>query len=559
MSPFETYQTITTDVLVIGAGGAGLRSAIEAAKNGAKVLIVSKEPLGEAHTSMAAGGLNVAMKAPATPQKHAEDTIHGGWYINNHKLVKIFTEEMPSRIYDLDSYGVRFDRLPDGSFYLWAGGKQTYPLNLCAGDYTGREIMHGLKAQVLRFKIPTLANHFVTKLLTEKKRVIGAFAIDQDPKKHLVAYKIVFAKATIVAAGGAGQLYQITSNAPSNTGEGYAWGLDVGGKMIDMEFVQFHPTGMVYPPKKRGALVTEKARGHGGRLINSKGKRFMEHYQPTRLELAGRDEVTRAIYQEIQEGRGTKHDGVYLDVTHWKKGDVEKLIPEVFKEHQEVGIDIRKQMMEVAPTTHHMMGGFKINEWGETSVTGLFACGEVTASIHGANRLGGNSLGEGQVFGRRTGLRAAQYAKKTAIPNLTPSIIRIIEQEQNRIASLQQQANKIRPSNIIKKIKKLMWDYAGIIRNKEGLKRGFQELCILQKDAKRLTAKTKKELQEALETIEMLKLTEMILVSALTRTESRGSHYRSDYPNMKPKWEKNIVVYKTGNGKLKTRIVPVVK
>ena len=216
-------------------------------------------------------------------------------------------------------------------------------------------------------------------------------------------------------------MYRINTNAPSNTGEGYAWGLDVGAVLVDMELVQFHPTGMAYPPEKRGTLVTEKVRGNGGILKNRLGERFMQRYQPQRLELAGRDEVTRAIYQEIQEGRGTEHGGVYLDVTHWEEGKAEKIIPDVFAEHMEVGIDIRKQMMEITPSMHHMMGGYDITEWGETNVDGLFACGEVTRSVHGANRLGGNSIAEGQVFGRRTGLRASEYVRHGKTASRSPS------------------------------------------------------------------------------------------------------------------------------------------
>ena len=565
--PITNYQLLITDVLIIGAGGAGLRAAIEAAKQNVKVLIVIKEPLGEAHTAMAAGGLNVAIKPPATPAQHYEDTIKGGWHINNHKLVKIFTEEMPDRIYDLESYGVKFDRLPDGSFYTWAGGKHSAPLNLCAGDYTGREMMRGLKAEVNRLKIPTLQNHFVTKLLTSNGRVIGAFAIDQNSRHPMggrmdspgVEYKVILAKATIVAAGGAGQLYEITTNAPSNTGEGYAWGLDIGAAMIDMEFVQFHPTGMVYPKHLRGALVTEKVRGHGGRLLNNKDERFMERYQPERLELAGRDEVARAIYQEIAEGRGTKHGGVYLDVTHWERGQVEKLIPEVFHTHMEVGIDIRKRPMEIAPSMHHMMGGFKINKWGEASIPGLFACGEVTASIHGANRLGGNSLAEGQVFGRRTGLRAAQSALETkrhlgGSRMDSPEVD--VTGEISRIESLKRKSGT-NPQSIRKQLQNLMWQYAGIIRNEEGLHKGLKSLTSLTSQTKNLSAQTAEDLQSSLELLEMLKVAEMILTAALMREESRGAHYRSDYPKMDAKWEKNIVLQKK-NGKIAPKIIPVI-
>jgi len=545
-------EKITTDVLIIGSGGSGLRAAIEAIRQNVDVLIIAKEELKEAHTGMAMGGLNVAIKAPATPQQHFEDTINGGWFINNYKLARIFTSEMPDRIHDLESYGVKFDRLPDGSYYTWAGGKHSAPLNLCAGDYTGREMMDGLLAEIKRLNVPKLENHFVTKLLKAGKRVVGAFLIDMKTGK----YKVVNAKATIVATGGAGQMYKVNTNANSNTGEGYAWGLDAGAKLVDMEMVQFHPTGMAWPPEKKGMLITEKVRGHGGMLKNKLGERFMTKYQPKRLELAGRDEVTRAIYQEIAEGRSTEHGGVHLDITHWKKGDAERLIPDVFAEHMEVGIDIRKQLMEITPSMHHMMGGFAINEWGETNVERLYAVGEVTRSVHGANRLGGNSLGEGQVFGKRAGIRTSTFAKKHAI-NETPQ--KAIDEEMKRLQTLMERTNGTDPDAIHEKIKNIMWENVGIIRNEMKLKKALTEIRKLQKEAEHLQAKNKEELIKCVEIQEMLQTAEAVIFPALERKESRGAHYRSDYPQLDKKWERNIIVYKDTNGNLKTKIVPVVK
>ncbi len=547
----NSYQTITTDVLVIGAGGAGLRAAIEAKVQGADVLIITKEYMGGAHTSMAMGGLNAAVKLPATPQQHYQDTINGGWGINNHKLVKIFAEEMPERIYDLERYGVKFDKLPDGTFYTWAGGKQSAPLNVCAGDYTGREMINGLIKEVKHLKIPYLDDYFVTKLFTKNKQVIGAFLM--DIKRG--GYKVVNAKATIIATGGGGMMYMINTNAPSNTGEGYAWALNVGSQLVDMEMVQFHPTGIAAPKEKRGRLITEKVRGHGGMLINTKGERFMQRYQPKRMELAGRDEVARAIYQEVEEGRGTKNGGVYLDVRHWKKGDVEKLIPDVFAEHNEVGIDIRKQMMEVYPSMHHMMGGININEWGETNVKGLFAVGEVTRNIHGANRLGGNSIAEGQVFGRRAGIRAAKTAKKEKLTTISS---KMINDELKRLTSYIKRQKGKDVQKLTHQLQALMWHNVGLIRDEKKLKKAEKELKRLQKETKQLVAKNKKELQACLELELMIEVAETIIIAAILRKESRGGHYRTDYPEMNPKWEKNIMVIKK-NGKLVTRTIPVVK
>ncbi len=552
MSSLQRVERIDTDILIIGSGGSGLRAAIAATEKGARVLVIAKELLRDAHTGWAMGGVNVAMKAPATPQTHFEDTINGGWFINNYRLAKIFSEEMPDRIYDLERYGVKFDRLPDGSYFAWASGKQSAPLNLCAGDYTGREMMQGLLAEVDRLSIPYLEHHYATRLIRQGDRVVGAFLIDRNTG----AYKVAQAKATIVATGGGGHMYKINTNAPSNTGEGYAWGLDVGAELVDMEMIQFHPTGMAFPAEKRGTLVTEKVRGNGGILKNKLGERFMQRYQPERLELAGRDEVTRAIYQEIQEGRGTEHGAVYLDVTHWEEGKAERLVPDVFAGHMEIGVDIREQMMEVTPSMHHMMGGFAINEWGQTNVAGLYAVGEVTTSVHGANRLGGNSLSEGQVFGRRAGTHAADYSKNTRLPLIAQETI---DAEIKRVEAFLYRKGSPKATDVLNKLKDIMWNNVGIIRDEEKLLSAQQEIRALQEEAQSLAAEDRGQLQSCLEIQEMLKTAEVIVLSALERKESRGAHYRSDYPELDPSWEKNIRVFKDSHGKLVTKVVPPVK
>ena len=552
MSLQPTIQKINTDILIIGSGGSGLRAAIAATEKGAKVLVVAKEQLKDAHTGWAMGGVNVAIKAPATSNMHYEDTIRGGWYINNFKLARIFAEEMPARIDDLEHYGVNFDRLADGSYFTWASGKQSAPLNLCAGDYTGREMMRGLLAEVERLTISYLEYHYVTKLIKQRDRVIGAFLIDTKAE----TFKIVEAKATIVATGGGGNMYKVNTNAPSNTGEGYAWGLEVGAELVDMEMIQFHPTGMAYPPEKRGTLVTEKVRGNGGILKNRLGERFMQHYQPERLELAGRDEVARAMYQEIQEGRGTGHGAVYLDITHWEPGKAEQLVPDVFEEHMDVGIDIRKQMMEVTPSMHHMMGGYAINEWGETSVPGLYAIGEVTTSVHGANRLGGNSLAEGQVFGRRAGIHAATSNQQQPLLHTESAIV---DAEIRRIGAFLQRKTELNAAEILREIKTVMWNNVGIIRDADKLQTAQREIRRLQNEAQALSANDALQLQSCLEIQDMLKVAEAIILAALERQESRGAHFRSDYPQMDSGWEKNIRIRKDPDGNLVTRITPPVK
>lgn len=533
------YKTITCDMVIIGGGGAGLRAAIEARKQTDSIAIISKEAFGRAHTEKAMGGLNVAIKEPATPRQHYNDTVSGGAYINNQRMVDIFTREMPDRIYDLESYGVKFDRAPDGSFYTWAGGKHSAPLNLCVGDYTGREIMKGLAGEVKKHGIPFYSQHYVTKIFTKQNRVCGVFAYDRE--NH--SFTFFHTKAVILAAGGAGQLYKITSNEPSNTGEGYSLAFDAGAVLVDMEMIQFHPTGMAFPEEVQGSLITEKVRGHKGTLWNNKNERFMTKYQPERMELAGRDEVARAIYTEVQEGRGTEHGGVWLDVTELSPEEIHRLIPDVQEKFSNVGVDITKERMEITPTMHHMMGGVKISEWGESSVQGLFACGEVAGGIHGANRLGGNSLAELQVFGRRSGMRSAEYVKQATETDVPEEEI---QTEYKRIKHLLEGASPVNYSEIRKELQEIMWTYVGIVRDKQGLESAKQKLQKLREKAMQM--KTSEEnLQATLETNEMISVSFLIIEPALTREESRGAHFRRDFPQTEESWHKNILVQKDGD------------
>jgi succinate dehydrogenase/fumarate reductase flavoprotein subunit len=413
-------------------------------------------------------------------------------------------------------------------------------------------MMQGLLAEVDRLSIPFLEYHYVTRLIKQGDKVVGAFLIDEKTG----TYKVVQARATIVATGGGGHMYQINTNAPSNTGEGYAWALDVGAELVDMEMIQFHPTGMAYPPEKRGTLVTEKVRGNGGILRNKFGERFMERYQPKLLELAGRDEVTRAIYEEIEQGRGTEHGAVYLDTTHWEEGKAEQLVPDVFAEHMEIGVDIRKQMMEITPSMHHMMGGIAINEWGQTKVAGLYAIGEVTTNVHGANRLGGNSLAEGQVFGRRAGIHAAEYVRNGQSSSIAQQTI---DAEIDRIEAFLRRKTGAQAADVLSRVKTVMWDNVGIIRDADKLLTAQKEVKKLQAEAQFLLAEDKSQVQACLEIQDMLKTAEVIILAALERKESRGAHYRSDYPQLDPSWEKNIRVHKDKEGNLVTRVTPPVK
>lgn len=550
------YQTVKTDVLVIGAGGAGLRAAIEAKSLGVNVLLLGKEVLGCAHTGMAMGGMNCALVSPATPAYHGEITNEGGYFINNRKMVKAFVDEMPGRIHDLENYGVLFDRTEDGNFYVWAGPKQKYPLNVCVGDYTGREMMQGLVDQVRKLHISYSDEFFISRLLAQSGRVVGAVGYNLK-SGHLTAFS---AKAVILATGGAGRMYQVTTNAASNTGDGYAMALDVGCDLVDMEMVQFHPTGMAFPASSRGVLVTEKVRAHGGILRNAKGERFMSKYFPKEMELAKRDEVSRSIYQEVAAGNGTAHQAVYLHVDHWTKDKILEQIPDVYEQYHAVGVDISKVPMEVYPSMHHMMGGIKVNEWGESSVIGLYAAGEVTGGVHGANRLGGNSIAEGQVFGRRAALRSTRYVgkiKHTRLPTAQ------IEKERESIRSFLDRKTGITPYEIESELKKVMWEDVGIFRDEASLTQAHRRVAWLKKEATRMRTRHKdrernRDLQDCLEVNNMIKTAQVVIEAAIMRKESRGAHSRTDYPDTKKQWEKNIVVSQKSSN-LEIRTIDTVK
>lgn len=548
-------KNIKTDILVIGAGGAGIRAAIEAKKSGLNTILLGKEVLGCAHTGMAMGGMNAAMVKPATPEFHAQITIEGGYFINNYKMVKVFAEEMPARIYDLESYGVIYDRLESGDFYVWAGPKQKYPLNVCVGDYTGREMMQGLVDEARKLNIKYTDEFFVSKLLKKDNCVVGAVGINIKTGEFVVFH----AKAVILASGGAGRMYRVTTNAASNTGDGYAMALEVGAELVDMEMVQFHPTGMAYPPSSLGVLVTEKVRAHGGLLRNNKGERFMSKYFPKEMEMAKRDEVSRSIFQEVAAGGGTKHHAVYLHVDHWPKEKILEHIPDVYEQYKNAGVDISKEPMEIYPSMHHMMGGIKINEWGKTNILGLYAAGEVAGGVHGANRLGGNSIAEGQVFGRRAGISAAKYAKKTKLSSLPTNLIK---NEEQRIMSFISRKNGVPPHEVEDKLKQVMWDKVGIFRDEKRLASAKKDIQALKKIALKMKTRTKikernRDLQDSLEIENMLLTAESVIEAALIRKESRGAHSRIDYPEMVEEWEKNILIKKVGN-ELVTKIVPII-
>ncbi|MDO8609609.1 MAG: FAD-binding protein [bacterium] len=549
------YREIKIDVLVIGAGGAGLKAAIVAKTKGVNVLLLGKEVLGCAHTGMAMGGMNAAMVRPATSDFHAQITNEGGYFINNLKLVKVFADEMPDRVYELEKYGVIFDRLDNGDFYVWAGPKQKFPLNVCVGDYTGREMMQGLVDQARKLGIKYSDEFFVSKLIKKNNKIIGAIGIDIK-KGEFIVFK---SKSVIVATGGAGRMYEVTTNAASNTGDGYAMAFEVGAELIDMEMTQFHPTGMAFPPSSRGVLVTEKVRAHGGILRNKKGERFMSKYYPKEMELAKRDEVSRSIYFEVAAGNGTENHAVFLHVDHWPESKILEHIPDVYEQYKCVGVDIRKEPMEIYPSMHHVMGGIKIDEWCQTNLEGLFACGEVVGGIHGANRLGGNSIAEGQVFGRRAGISAAKYSNKNTYISLPEKEIKV---EIKRITDFMTRKRGVSPHEIEDKLKKVMWNKVGIFRDEKGLQFAKKQIEILLKESEKMKVRTNvkernRDLQDCLEVSNMLHTAQLIVDAAILRKESRGAHSRVDYPKTNDEWKNNIMLKKI-DGKLITKIIPVV-
>ena len=536
----ENYQT---DVLVIGSGGAGSRAAIEAKKHNLDVIIVSKGlSFKSGCTTLAEGGYNAAFAyvddADST-HVHLEDTLKGGGYLNDPELARILVEEAPDRLTELESYGALFDRQESGKLNQRPFGGQTYRRTCFQGDRTGHEMMTALKEEIIRQDIQTVDEVMITSLIQDDNgRVGGACGVSLQNTDFVVFH----AKSTIITTGGAGWIYPVTSNAMQKTGDGYAMAWNAGADLLDMEQVQFHPTGMLYPDSRRGVLVTEAVRGEGGRLINSQGERFMTHYD-SRGELATRDVVARAIYNEIMEGRGTPNGGVYLDVTHLPAEVIEEKLETMLLQFQDVGVDIRKEPMEVAPTAHHFMGGARIKPNCETNIPNLYAAGEAAGGIHGANRLGGNALAETQVFGRRAGESAAKNVLKSNF-KLNPASL---EKEEDRIKKLFQDGDYY-PFQLKKELQDVMWNNVAIIRREEGLKSALKDINAIKNKMERIMVSEgsgyNQHLQDALELENMILIAELVTKSALIREESRGAHYRADYPDRKDEWKKSIVLNK---------------
>ena len=543
------YETLTHDVLVIGAGGAGLRAAIEAHSRGARTAIVCKSLLGKAHTVMAEGGIAAAMSnvdAADDWRTHFRDTMRGGKFLNNWRMAQIHAHESPERVRELEQWGALFDRTADGNILQRAFGGHSFKRLCHVGDRTGLEMIRTLQDRGVHMGFDVYMECAITRLLKDGERIAGALGYWRENGRFIV-FK---AKSIVIATGGIGKAWRITSNSWEYTGDGMALAYDAGAELMDMEFVQFHPTGMVWPPGVQGILVTEAVRGEGGVLTNKDGERFMQRYDPKKMELSTRDVVARAIYTEAREGRGTEHGGAYLDISHKPAEYVKKKLPSMYHQFRELAdVDITKGPMEVGPTCHYMMGGIRVDaESAQTNVPGLFAAGEAAAGLHGANRLGGNSLSDLLVFGRRAGLAAAAQAKQAG-----PTAIDDAQVKDGTREMLEpfERTDGDSPYDVHRDLQETMQNYVGIFRNEEDLNRGLNELQKLKQRAAKVRVDGSRLFNPgwhlARDLKSMLTVSEAVALSALERKESRGAHSRIDYPNYDEQWSKlNNIIARDG-------------
>src|SRR6266513_2130738 len=555
MADYETFQH---DVLVIGAGGAGLRAAIEASAAGVSVGLICKSLLGKAHTVMAEGGIAAALANVDERDNwkvHFADTMRGGQYVNNWRMAELHAKEAPDRVRELEAWGAVFDRTKDGRILQRNFGGHKYPRLAHVGDRTGLEMIRTLQDHGVHQGIDVHMEQTILSLLKDGERVVGAFGYERERGR----FKIFRAKAVVLATGGIGRAYKITSNSWEYTGDGHALAYEAGAELLDMEFIQFHPTGMVWPPSVMGILVTEGVRGDGGILTNNRGRRFMfddipENYRTQTAdneeegwrycqgdknarrppELLTRDHVSRCIVREVKEGRGSPHGGVFLDIT--------------------------KEPMEVGPTTHYIMGGVRVDPDTQMSrVAGLFAAGECAAGINGANRLGGNSLSDLLVFGKRAGEFAAKFAKENSLGNVDNAKVDIAARE--ALAPFEQSRGE-NPYELQQNLQEIMQDSVGIVRNETEMKSALEHLGQFWQDVKRVGITGNREFNPgwhtALDLKNLLTVSEAITRAALERKESRGAQFREDYPNKDDAFGKvNTIVSKAADGSMQVRLEPL--
>ena len=585
------YQTYEYDVIVIGAGGAGLRAAIEASAAGVSVGLICKSLLGKAHTVMAEGGMAAALANVDDRDNwkvHFSDTMRGGQYINNWRMAELHAKEAPDRVRELEAWGAVFDRTKDGKILQRNFGGHRYPRLAHVGDRTGLELIRTLQDHGIHQGIQVYMEVTVISLLKDGNRVVGCFAYEREHGR----FRVYKAKAVILATGGVGRAYKITSNSWEGTGDGHALAYHAGAELIDMEFIQFHPTGMVWPPSVRGILVTEGVRGEGGILKNSEGRRFMfddipDNYKDQTAkdpeegwrytqgdktanrppELLTRDHVARCINREVKAGRGSPHGGVYLDIAWIKEklpnsaDHIKKKLPSMYHQFMQLAnLDITTTPMEVGPTTHYIMGGVRVDsDTQESTVPGLFAAGECAAGINGANRLGGNSLSDLIVFGKRAGEYAAQFAKENGHGSIDPAQI---EAEARRALEPFEHEAGENAFNIQHDLQDMMQKLVGIVRNEEEMQEAVDELQKLKARTARVSVTGNIDFNPgwhtALDLRNLLTVSEAIALAALERKESRGGHFREDYPNKEPEWSKfNLSLKQDADGQMQISRVPI--
>jgi succinate dehydrogenase / fumarate reductase flavoprotein subunit len=590
------YQVHDYDVLVIGAGGAGLRAAIEASSAGVSVGIVCKSLLGKAHTVMAEGGIAAALANVDDRDNwkvHFADTMRGGQYVNNWRMAELHAKESPQRVRELEAWGALFDRTGDGRILQRNFGGHRYPRLAHVGDRTGLEMIRTLQDHGIHQGIDVHMECAVLKLLNDDGRVVGGIGLEREKGR----FKLFRAKAIVLATGGIGRAYKITSNSWEYTGDGQALAYHAGAELIDMEFLQFHPTGMIWPPSVCGILVTEGVRGEGGILFNKNHRRFMfddipELYRAQTAdseeegwrytqgdkearrppELLTRDHVARCIVREIKEGRGSPHGGVFLDIS-WIKQKlpdaalrIKKKLPSMYHQFKQLAdIDITQSPMEVGPTTHYIMGGVRVDGDSQMStVPGLFAAGEVAAGLHGANRLGGNSLSDLLVFGKRAGEFAARFAEEHSLGRINESEVETAAQtalepfERNSGSGTKVEG----PYQIQNELQEMMQSLVGIVRSEEEMKQAVAGIKQFWARARRVHVPGNREYnmgwQTALDLPNLLTVSEAIALAAIDRKESRGAHFREDYPEKSVASGKfNIIVQKSGDGGMQVRREPI--
>jgi succinate dehydrogenase / fumarate reductase flavoprotein subunit len=540
--PAPSARSRVCNVLVIGSGAAGLRAAIAATEAGSQVLVVGKRDRLDAHTVLAAGGINAVLgtRDPQdTWEQHFADTLREGYFIGHPRVVEIMAREAPAAVRELADWGCQFARLEDGRLDQRFFGAHKYRRTCYAGDYTGRAVLYTLANRAQQLGIPVIEDQYVSRLLVTDSVCFGAYGFDLVSGDRTVFE----ADAVILATGGHTRLWRRSSSRrDENYGEGMHLALEAGCRLMDMELVQFHPTGMVMPEEIAGTLVTEAVRGEGGYLYNRDHERFMTRYDPTRMELSARDRVALAIYTEITEGRGGPNGGVFLDISHRPKDEILEKLPRMYRQFIEYQmLDISKQPMEVAPTAHYSMGGIVVEpETHATNVGGLYAAGECTSGLHGANRLGGNSLAETVIFGRRAGAAAAAHSQESEVQRRSKKAVHEAEEELQGL--IKPGSELARP--LQRALRNLMWEHCGVVRDEGRMRDGLRKLGELAGAAETVDIRPGQEgwveLEHVLDLRAGLKTAEATLRCALERRESRGAHNRSDFPSLDPSLQRNF-------------------